>query len=369
MKKLAAVLFFTLFAANIFAVITTNSITAVAAPNGSIAIKRTIYDTDIGRTNIHLSFVDKKGKVFLDGASLDNYENILLSHFDGKTLILNVKPLGGSSYNTFIAYKVSKKGMTKLSGQVVNNNNLTEYLNKFITVVYSSGTMNGVKVFDKKLKKELYNIPPEDGEITQIYPNGVIVREDYNADGNIYITCYKKGIKVSSFVLTNIAGFFCDSKCGMLSWLTINGTNSTVSYLDKNMKKKFDNVKLDVSTPFWHVVAWDGKTAYIMDMDNNVCAYKIGKKTKQIDCMYIKDYNDIIIDKSKVYFLIDEVCVGKKYYQTNRKLSTKEFESPMCDKLEYLGKGVFALYNNKPSFLEILCYKNGKLIAKHTLQR
>jgi len=352
-----------------FAAQQTNSVESCPAVNGFLVLTYNITDTSTCDTKDFMSFIDKNNNIYLDNVKPDDINQYKVTHFDGKTIIIKTSEGVSSDYNKYILYKVTKKGLKKIGEQEIIKNAVQYVLKPFVAYIYMQGTQWGAKVFDKKLKRELFGVALADGLISKIFPNGVVVREKYdNATGGNFITYYKKGEEVVTYALTNMENYAVDAKCGLLYWTTDNFTNSPLTYLNKNHTVIFENLGIDVATPFWHVVSWDGKNLYVLDMDSNVSVYKVGKQAKKLNTVFIDNFNQIIIDKSKLYFLT--LSLGTKYYyfDCSKNLSKCKYQSASCDKLLYLGKGVFVLYDYGINSRTLTYLKNNKKLTVHSFQ-
>ena len=198
--------------------------------------------------------VDKK---MIDGLGKDNWvedyngKQILLYDLDNKKLLI---------------YNIKKGAFVKGGDITVNNFGGAWFEGKDIYAMTWSAAQNGLKVFDKKLKKEKWELPLADGWI-QIIGKGVTARELWSGD-DLKITCKKNGKKlISEHNLTQPAGYTLnyavDRKGGILYWTRQLGTNSPLTYLDRKGKKILDNQSMTDAGNVWMFYSFDGKTLYI----------------------------------------------------------------------------------------------------------
>ena len=137
-------------------------------------------------TNSPLTYIDRKGTKILDNQLLAEVGNVWnFESFDGKTLYVR-KHLGGGS-NTFYAYKI--KGVQFLGKKDVDGYPRLEADRKVYIFTYP-GPGSGLIVCDRKLAKEKWSVPPEDGEVMRL-TREIFVRKSMSVTGSIVTDTYK----------------------------------------------------------------------------------------------------------------------------------------------------------------------------------
>jgi hypothetical protein len=92
----------------------------------------------------------------------------------------------GGGTNTFYAYKV--KGVQYLGRKDVDGYPRLEADRKVYIFTYP-GPGSGLIVCDKKLAKEKWRVPPEDGEVTRLFKE-IFIRKSRSIIGNIVTDTY-----------------------------------------------------------------------------------------------------------------------------------------------------------------------------------
>jgi hypothetical protein len=197
-------------------------------------------------------------------------ENISIEDYNGKQILVYE-----AETKKLIVFIIKKDTFIKLGEQEIKDFDFAWFEGTEIYVMICDNTKEGLKVFDKKLKKEKWTELLAEGDL-DIINKGLTARKVWK-DNNLTITCKKKGKKnVSKHNLTEPFGYnlnyIIDKKGGVLYWLTETATmktNSPLTYLDRKGKKVVDNLTMTDVGNIWTYENFDGKTLFIRKKDSN----------------------------------------------------------------------------------------------------
>lgn len=196
----------------------------------------------------------------LEGISAKSY----IANYNDKQLLVYDLASG-----KLIVYDIKKDAFVKVGEQPVENLFLAWFSGSeiFASIFNWSNGDSGVKIFDKKLKKEKWNEPLGNG-LVSIVKKGLTARTVWTDNENAKVTYKKKGKKIIAehslnFPASSFKYIYYDSKCGVLYWSRINNTNSPITYLDKKSNKVVDNQQMTDVGNVWEPQNYDGKTLYV----------------------------------------------------------------------------------------------------------
>ena len=230
------------------------------------------------------SIEDKKNNKKVNKKRLEGIgKEVYIEDYNGKQVLLY-----DWDSKKLITYKVKKDSFVKLGEKEIKDFEVAWFQGSEIYVMLENGIQQGLIVFDQNLKKEKWTEPLANGQI-DVVGKGLTARKVWTND-NLKITCRKKGKKdVSEHNLVNPTEYEMDNKGGVLFWTKKNGTNSPVTYLDRNGKKVVDNQAMADVGSLWTFEKFDGKRLYVYKkIETNkytVFAYKLNgmKKIGQQD--------------------------------------------------------------------------------------
>jgi len=344
------------------------------------------YNKESSRNDVNLSITDNKSNELFataipEGADADFY----VEGYDGKTLLLSQKD--GDKVK-LIAYKVSKKGLKKANEQSIENFQAANMDKSMIYVAKNNGTQGGMQAFDKKLKKERWSLPMEEGQIIfcsgrfssgkfstgkfatgkfqtgrfesgKYMGDGVFCREKFEKDSsNAEITIYKKGKvkKAHSIELSAETGWFGyapDTKGGIAYFTSVNDVNSSVKYIDKKGNEKLNFTPANIIQKNWNAL-FNGRNIFIVESlgnDGNIHAYQFGKKSKFLNKQFVSNLKTetVFTDRKYVWattfkWLNQSPWEEWSFNVFDTKLQKELFENSLVNDWSvyfYLGNGVF----------------------------
>jgi len=217
----------------------------------------------------------------------------------------------------------------------------------------------GLKVFDKKLKKVKWTEPLEDGYLI-VVRKGLTMRETIT--GNVIkITYRKKGKKVvSEHYLTMLPShafyYETDKKAGVLYWISQSNINSPLTYLDRKGKKIVDNQSMTDVGNTWSHESSDWKTLYVSKKNSSsnyvFYVYKLKgvKKLGQqnIDMPKTGIFYSVTVDK-KAYVISRYSNSVKKYgaHVFDKKLKKVQWKEDYAEgEIEKIGKDTLVRYTS-----------------------
>ena len=334
-----AIIFLSLSALNSSAAIVTNSISHYAAPNGSILIYVSVFDTTTFKSYISsLKIIDKKDKTLFDGQLSGQYGWIV--DFDGKSAVF----INGSEHK-IASYKLKGNSFEQINELLISNLSSAHAAGKILYVFTFSGLNTGLIAYNKTLSKKLFEIPSSNRQFLDVFANGIVAQSDKSI-GAETITFTKKGKSYSSHNITIPTGSLLqkevDQKGGVIFWFNIGITNSPITYLNKKSKKIPDNFQLDgeVGTD-WAAQAWNGKNFYVGNSDNTkIYVFKIGKKSALLNNIQGEPFfSNVVLDKSKVF--IENYATINNAYVSNfdKNLKSQKWKNSGFSYVDYLGSG------------------------------
>jgi len=326
-------------------------------------------------TKVNVS--NKKTKmVVLDGTFSgiqDDQQTII--DFDGKSVLVTSLSQTAPNAKNIHLYKVTGSGLKKMGSYTISNNYSSARLTKkwiYVSLFdWNTWNQTSLLALDKKLKKTVWEVPMSQGLSGGLFDNGVLVLYDVvGTNANFYVT--KKGKPYGSHTLpipsSSVLYVRLDRKGGILYWLWKNGTNESMTYLDRKGKKVVENFSPDnFSTSTFSL--FNGRVLLfgkIIPGNGIVQSYNWGKKPKKNGETTVPSLTGFNLDNSKIYF--------KTY--TNNTFTTKEFDKKLTKTkwensgpgfaIVYLGKGVFYRYNVNGSIRTYTIFKKEKTIVEHT---
>ncbi len=241
--------------------------------------KHTEIDNDYHRTN-NLGCKIRKTesmKIYSDGFTItDKKENKKVENkpLEGIENNTDIEDYNGKQVLTYdwdskklIVYGVKKDAFVRVGEQEIKNFYEAWFEGSEIYIYLDTDHGDeGLKVFDKKLKKEKWTEPLGFGYL-YVVCKGLTMREIWTGN-DVKIICRKKGKKdVSEYDLTAPPDywpeFHIDKKGGVLYWIRQSNTNSPITYLDRKGKKIIDNQSLTDVGNVWEHESSDGNTLYV----------------------------------------------------------------------------------------------------------
>jgi len=362
-----AIVFLSLSALYSSAAIVTNFVSHYAAPNGSILIYVSVFDTITFNSYISsLKIIDKKNKTLFDGQLSGQYNWIV--DFDGKSAVFT-----NGSENKIASYKLKGKSFELINELLISNFSHAHVAGKILYVFTFSGLNTGLTAYNKTLSKTLFEIPSSNRQFLKEFANGVVAQSDKSI-GIEAITFTKKGKSYSTHNIAIPTGSFLqkevDQKGGVIYWFNNGITNSPVTYLNKKSKKIPDNFQLDSEVGIaWSAQAWSGKNFYVGNSDNTkIYVFKIGKKSALLNSIQGEPFSSsVVLDKSKVF--IDNYATINNAYVSNydKNLKSQKWKKSGFDYVDYLGNAAFegGIFIGGTNTITIF-KSDKKTIANHT---
>ncbi len=302
------------------------------------------------------SITDKKENKKVENKPLEGIGNDTeIEDYNGKQVLVydweNIK---------LVLYGVKKNAFVKVGEQEIKDFDDAWFEGSEIYITLDDDQKKeGLKVFDKKLKKEKWSDPLDYG-YHYVVSKGLTAREVWTGE-NLKIICRKKGKKkVSEHNLTEPPGYYLkyeiDKKGGVLYWTKISITNSPLTYLDRKGKKIADNKSMTDVGDIWRFRSSDGKTLYV-SQDNTssnfvVYAYKLKgmKKLGQlnIDVPKIGSLYSVTVDK-KVYVVSKYSDSIKKYgaHIYDKRLKKMQWKEDYAEgSIQKIGKDTLRRYTS-----------------------
>lgn len=272
------------------------------------------------------TITDKKKKIIVNNQPLEGAGNKAhIEDYNGKQILVY-------DYETekLILYYVRKDRFDKGKSQTVKDFKCAKFTGSEIYARQYFSFLEGLKIFDKNLKKEKWEDPLTYGSVNLV-SRGVSERKVWNGD-NLKITCKKKGDKILTENTLNkqsgqILYTVSDKYGGLLYWVRMSNTNYGLTYIDRKGKKIFDNKLLPEAGATWTLQKFDGKTLYVTEnrvTNIFVYLYKL-RNLKFLRKQSIVIYNgwvDSSTIDTKAYIMPAKLDNGKQYsaYIYDRKL-------------------------------------------------
>jgi hypothetical protein len=181
-----------------------------------------------------------------------------------------------------MVYAVKSGAFVQQGEQMIVSFGNAYFVGSEIHAFISGGGMEGLRVFDKKLKKEKWSVPLAAGDIRTI--GKTLVARYLWDNSTLEITCMKKGKKIAAqHSLSNVpqgaSHIEHDPKGGALYWKSDGNTNFPLTYLDRKGRRIVDYQALPDIGNVWSFQNFDGKRLYIAvplgGVSNTVYVYKV----------------------------------------------------------------------------------------------
>lgn len=334
-----------------------------------------------------ITIIDRKNAVivsnyFADGAGT----NFDLKHFDDKYLYL----YNGDS-DTLIAYCIKKNRLEKIGFQTIAGLFVCNVKGKCVYAVSSFREDNttfqtyGLKVFDRNLKKLLWEHPVDRYYYAYMYDNGVYSRHAYG-EYNFMISLYKKGKIVYDHPLPyqdTRLNWQADSKGNLVYWYFIDNkpyhTNSLLTLIGRKGKPVQEDFSLPGSGNAWRHGPFSGNILYMGIQAGNATelhAYKLGKKIIPYGTADIEDLYTLYPAGSQLAVLRmitgPPVQIGMLLF--DKKLKKTVWTVPMQERaLNYIDKGTFVQQWTTTDFgitnVHVRIFDRKRTIAEHVIPR
>jgi|GEM_PF-1840783 len=201
----------------------------------------------------------------LDGGGTQSDKNVC--DYNGKSVLAY-----DNNSKTLTVYKVKKGAFTKVGEQAVEHYSSAYFSGSEIYVrVFDKPagvSCQGLKVFDKNLKKQKWSEPLAPGFI-EVVGKGLVGRKVTDLPARIATITYrkkgKKNISQHTINLTTGVTWYIryDPRGGVLYWTVNSASNSPITYLDRKGKKLVDNGVMPEVGDNWSCESFDGKSLYV----------------------------------------------------------------------------------------------------------
>jgi hypothetical protein len=257
-------------------------------------------------------------------------ENFSFENYDGEQILVY-----DPDSKKLMAFKAKQDVFVKSNEQAIDDFGGAWFDGSEIHVFVYRDNMEGLRVFDKKLKKEKWTVPLAEGDIGTI-GKGLIARTIWS-NSSVAITCTKKGKKlVAQHFISNVVigstHIEHDSKGGVLYWTNKSGTNSPLTYVDKKGARIVDDQSLTDVGDVWSFESFDGKTLYVSkhvgDGTNVFYVYKVkglanlGKK--EVDC-------GAMLRAGRKAYIFSYCGAGSGLIVCDKKLKKEKWTEPQAD--------------------------------------
>jgi hypothetical protein len=374
---------------------------AVAAPDGSLAcaIENQIFGILI-RTNRYGYIVDYD--MSLDAQS----QGITIYDRKGNTVILNAFPSGAGTHfsimnyngkeilvfnwqtSTLFAYKVTSKGLNLLGQRVVPDMQAAFIIGSCICALqvtdfsmHFSNYRFGMTVFDKKLKRNLWSLPLEEGGLKKPVKSKTTNRLHYGAYSQM-LTFYKNGDSIRTvsvpYSFDGSPETYIDSRGNILYWYSTQGTfpfstNTPLSCISRKDTLLFNNRILPDAGLVWSMGGFEKGRMYIATpavSGANVIGYKIGTTITKNGTLPIASfaYANMYDGRLTAYQKLGMDSTGFTQYDKNIRKATWK-ENIQAGIIDYIGKKTFVRTREIPAagstnFIFTI-FNRKKTIAEH----
>lgn len=278
-----------------------------------------------------------------------------VQYFDGKYLYLY-----NQNSKAIILYRLKKNSLVKMGLQTLDGMNGFGILGKYALASHTQKDFQtqfyrqGMKVFDRNLKKLLWEEPLSKASVWRLNQKGYYQHAVFGEYDMTWSIC-KKGTKLCTVTIPYIGKFmfsYLDEKGNLLYWYYIPGyyanTNDPVSTINKKGDTILDNESLPGIGNAWMHGNFNKGIFYVMTVEGTdkrgIHGFKMGKTIKQLGSGSVDFARYVAIHDSRVTILQEQQSTPYYYgfTQYDKKLKKILWTEPLLEGyVRYVDKGVF----------------------------